>query len=132
MSVVEGIDKRVEELVLTLWESDTLRMFFTDIYPYMGKATRKFGLEEMWLRAYEKALGGDFEKDRVILFLGWLLEEDRGQFQDFMEYAIGEAHKFHPEKGEYDEFFDRLEALFGFRWDGEGLRDLGEPERLED
>jgi hypothetical protein len=110
---------RIEKLVHNVFRSQgTLREYFTDLFPYMREAVRHFNLEDIWDKVYADVTTGDFEMDRLSLFLDRLYREDRELFASFLDHVIKDAFKrFHESKENLARFFDDLREL-GFSWDG--------------
>lgn len=87
----------------------------------MREAVRHFNLEAIWDKVYQDVLTGDFELDRIALFLNKLYPEDRELFASFLGYAVKDVlAKFHEPKENLSWFFNELRAL-GYNWDGKGL-----------
>ena len=98
-----------------------LREYFTDLFPYMREALRKFNLEPIWVNVYADVLTGDYEIDRLSLFLDRLYREDKNMFESFMSYVVSDIlNRFHEPKEKLTWFFDELKEL-GFNWDGKKL-----------
>jgi hypothetical protein len=98
-----------------------LRQYFTDLFPYMREAVRKFNLEDEWNRVYKEVVTGDYELDRLSIFLDCLQKENKGLFASFLSYVIGELfNRFHESKEGFAWFFQELKDL-GFVWDGKKL-----------
>jgi len=95
-----------------------LRQYFTDLFPYMREAARKFNLEEAWNQVYKEVVTGDYELDRLSIFLDRLLKENKQVFTNFLGYVIDEVlNRFHEPKENLNWFFQELKNL-GFEWDG--------------
>ena len=122
MSGIPEVDIRIRTLVQAIFRSQgTLREYFTDLFPYMREAVRKFNLEDAWNRVYAEVITGDYELDRLSIFLDRLYKEDRGLFGSFLGHVIGEVlNKFHEPKENLTWFFQELREL-GFTWDGKKL-----------
>jgi hypothetical protein len=76
-----------------------LRKYFTDLFPYMREAVRKFNLEGVWDKVYSDVVMGDYEMDRLALFLDRLYKEDRTLFVSFLSYVTKEVlDRFHEPK----------------------------------
>jgi len=98
-----------------------IREYFTDLFPYMRVAVRKFNLEGIWDRVYADVLTGDFEMDRLALFLDKLYKEDRELFASFLSHVTIEVlDRFHEPKESLNRFFSELKEL-GFNWNGKRL-----------
>jgi hypothetical protein len=98
-----------------------LREYFTDLFPYMREAVRQFNLEDSWDKVYAEVVTGDYELDRLSIFLDRLYKENRELFASFLGYVIGQVlNKFHEPKEILTWFFQELQAL-GFSWDGKKL-----------
>jgi hypothetical protein len=101
-----------------------LREYFTDLFPYMRETVRKFNLEDAWNKVYADVVTGDFELDRLSIFLDRLLKENRELFASFLGYVIGElVNRFHEPKETLAWFFQELKEL-GFEWNGKKLISL--------
>jgi hypothetical protein len=101
-----------------------LREYFTDLFPYMRETVRKFNLEEAWNRVYQDVVTGDFELDRLSIFLDRLLKEDKELFASFLGYVIGQVlNRFHEPKENLSWFFEELKGL-GYEWNGKELTSL--------
>jgi len=98
-----------------------LRQYFTDLFPYMREAVRKFNLEDQWNQVYKEVVTGDYELDRLSIFLDRLLKQNKGLFASFLGYVLGELFdRFHESKEGFVWFFQELKDL-GFEWDGKKL-----------
>ena len=98
-----------------------LREYFTDLFPYMRQAVRKFNLEEVWDKVYEDVVSGDYELDRLCLFLNRLYVEDRELFASFLGYVTKEVlDRFHEPKENLNWFFQELKNA-GFEWNGKRI-----------
>jgi len=87
----------------------------------MREAVRRFNLECIWDKGYADVVTGDFEMDRLSLFLDRLYNEDRELFATFLGYVTDSVlHKFHEPKENLTRFFEDLKEL-GFSWDGKKL-----------
>jgi hypothetical protein len=65
----------------------------------MREAVRHFNLEGIWDKVYADVVTGDFEMDRLSLFLDRLYKEDRELFASFLEYVTKDVfEKFHEPK----------------------------------
>lgn len=70
---------------------------------------------------YADVTTGDFEMDRLSLFLDRLHREDKELFVSFLGYVTKDAfEKFHEPKENLARFFEDLKEL-GFRWDGKKM-----------
>ena len=119
LSGIPEVDIRIRRLVQAVFRSQgMLRQYFTDLFPYMREAVRKFGLEDSWNKVYQDVVTGDFELDRLSIFLDRLLKEDRELFASFLGYVIDQLlNRFHESKEGFTWFFQELKGL-GFEWDG--------------
>ena len=119
MSGIPEVDMRIRKLVQAVFRSQgMLREYFTDLFPYMREALRHFNLEKAWETVYADVVMGDFELDRLSLFLNRLYVEDRQLFASFLGYVTKELFdRFHEPKENLTWFFEELKEL-GFRWDG--------------
>ena len=125
MSGIPEVDIKIRRLVQAVFRSQgMLREYFTDLFPYMREAVRKFNLEDSWNRVYEDVVTGDFELDRLCVFLDRLLKENQGLFASFLGYVIDQLlNRFHESKENLNWFFQELKDL-GFEWDGKKLVSL--------
>ena len=119
MSGIPEVDMRIRKLVQAVFRSQgMLREYFTDLFPYMREALRHFNLEKAWETVYADVVMGDFELDRLSLFLNRLYVEDRQLFASFLGYVTKELFdRFHEPKENLTWFFEELKEL-GFSWDG--------------
>lgn len=122
MSGVPEVDIRIRSLVQSIFRSQgMLREYFTDLFPYMREAVRHFNLEDIWEKVYADVLTGDFELDRLSLFLNHIYNTNKELFSSFLGYVTNDVlNKFHEPKENLTWFFDELREL-GFRWDGKRL-----------
>ena len=122
MSGVPEVDIRIRKLVQAVFRSQgMLREYFTDLFPYMREAVRKFNLEKAWENVYSDVLTGDYELDRLSLFLNQLYVEDQQLFASFLGFVTKELFdRFHEPKENLRWFLDELKEL-GFSWDGKKL-----------
>ena len=122
MSGVPEVDMRIRRLVQAIFRSQgMLREYFTDLFPYIRETVRRFNLEESWDRVYKEVITGDYELDRLSIFLDRLYKENRELFASFMGYVVGEVlNKFHEPKENLTWFYQELKEL-GFRWDGKKM-----------
>jgi hypothetical protein len=122
LSGVPEVDRRIGILVHNVFRSQgILREYFTDLFPYMREAVRHFNLEGIWDRVYKDVVTGDFEMDRLSLFLDRLYREDKDLFASFLEYVTNDVlGKFHEPKENLARFFEDLKQL-GFNWDGKRI-----------
>jgi hypothetical protein len=82
-------------------------------------------LEGIWDKVYAEVVTGDFEMDRLSLFLDRLYKEDKELFASFLGYVTKDIiDKFHEPKENLGRFFEDLEEL-GYRWDGKKLVPVG-------
>jgi hypothetical protein len=87
----------------------------------MRETVRHFNLEGIWDRVYKDVVTGDFEMDRLSLFLDRLYREDKELFASFLGYVTKEIlGKFREPKENLVRFFEDLKEL-GFNWDGKKL-----------
>jgi hypothetical protein len=101
-----------------------LREYFTDLFPYMREAVRKFNLEDAWNLVYKEVVTGDYELDRLSIFLDRLLKENKELFATFLGHVIGEVlNRFHEPEENLTWFFQELKDL-GFEWDGKKLKSV--------
>ena len=122
LSGIPEVDMRVRRLVQAIFRSQgMMREYFTDLFPYMRETVRKFNLEDAWNRVYAEVVTGDFELDRLSIFLDRLLKENKEMFASFLGYVIDQVlHRFHEPKENLNWFFQELKEL-GFKWDGKKL-----------
>jgi len=122
MSGIPEVDMRIRTLVQAVFRSQgMLREYFTDLFPYMREAVCKFNLEEAWNRVYAEVITGDYELDRLSIFLDRLYKEDKGLFGSFLGHVISEVlNRFHEPKDNLTWFYQELKEL-GFTWDGKKL-----------
>jgi hypothetical protein len=122
LSGVPDVDRCISKLVHDVFRSQgTLREYFTDLFPHMREAVRHFNLEGIWDKVYADVVTGDFEIDRLSLFLDRLYREDRELFANFLGYVTDNVlYKFHEPKENLAGFFEDLKEL-GFGWDGKKL-----------
>lgn len=122
MSGLPEIDLRIRKLVNAIFRNQgDLRRYFTDIFPYMRETVEKFGLEKIWKEAYKPIITGDFEMDRLGLFLDQLYSQNSTLFASFMEYAIRDIRdRFRLKDEEMSWMLTQLKEL-GFEWDGKKL-----------
>lgn len=122
MSGIPEVDIRIRRLVQAIFRSQgILRQYFTDLFPYMRQAVRKFNLEEVWDKVYEDVVSGDYELDRLCLFLNRLYVEDRELFASFLGYVTKEVlDRFHEPKENLNWFFQELKNA-GFEWNGKRI-----------
>jgi hypothetical protein len=98
-----------------------LREYFTDLFPYMRETVRKFNLEGVWDKVYADVVTGDYELDRLCLFLNRLYVEDRNLFGVFLGYVTNEVlDRFHEPKENLNWFFQELKDI-GLEWNGKTL-----------
>lgn len=122
MSGIPEVDMRIRRLVQAVFRSQgMLREYFTDLFPYMRETVRQFNLEDQWNKVYSEVVTGDYELDRLSIFLDRLYKENRELFASFLSYVIGQVlNKFHEPKETLTWFFQELKEL-GFSWDGKKL-----------
>ena len=125
MSGIPEVDVGIRRLVQAIFRSQgMLREYFTDLFPYMREAARRFNLEDAWNQVYKEVLTGDYELDRLSIFLDRLLKENKELFASFLGYVIGELlNRFHEPREGFAWFFRELKDL-GFEWDGKKLVSL--------
>ena len=122
MSGIPEVDVKIRRLVQAIFRSQgMLREYFTDLFPYMREAVRKFNLEDSWNEVYKEVVTGDYEIDRLSIFLDRLLKRNRELFTTFLGYVIGEVlNRFHEHEENLNWFFQELKDL-GFIWDRKRL-----------
>ena len=113
---------RIRRLVQAIFRSQgMLREYFTDLFPYMREAVRHFNLEGIWIKVYADVVTGDYELDRLSLFLNHLYNEDKELFASFLGHVLKDViKKFHEPVQSLSWFFEELKDL-GFKWDGKKL-----------
>jgi hypothetical protein len=98
-----------------------LREYFTDLFPYMREAVRKFNVEGIWDKVYADVVTGDYEQDRLSLFLNRLYVEDKDLFASFLGYVTKEVlDRFHEPQENLNWFFQELKHI-GFKWNGKTI-----------
>ena len=101
-----------------------LREYFTDLFPYMREAVRNFKLEGIWDKVYAEVVTGDYELDRLSLFLNRLYREDKELFASFLGYVTNEVlQRFHEPEESLRWYLQELKDL-GFEWNGKKLTPL--------
>jgi len=122
LSGIPEVDMRIRKLVQAVFRSQgMLREYFTDLFPYMREAVRRFNLEKAWESVYADVLTGDYELDRLSLFLNRLYIEDKQLFASFLGYVTKELiDRFHEPKENLRWFLEELKEL-GFNWEGKKL-----------
>jgi hypothetical protein len=122
LSGIPEVDMRIRKLVQAVFRSQgMLREYFTDLFPYMREAVRRFNLEKAWESVYADVLTGDYELDRLSLFLNRLYIEDKQLFASFLGYVMKElVDRFHEPKENLRWFLEELKEL-GFNWEGKKL-----------
>ena len=122
MSGIPEVDVGIRRLVQAIFRSQgMLREYFTDLFPYMREAVRKFNLEPVWDKVYADVVTGDYELDRLCLFLNRLYMEDKTLFASFLGYVTKEVlDRFHEPRENLNWFFQELKDL-GFEWNGRTL-----------
>jgi len=122
LSGIPEVNIKIRRLVQSMFRSQgMLREYFTDLFPYVREALRKFNLEPVWDKVYADVVMGDYELDRLSLFLNRLYTENRTLFASFLSYVIADIiNRFHEPKQNLVWFFDELKEL-GFNWDGKRL-----------
>lgn len=122
MSGIPEVDIRIRKLVQAIFRSQgMLREYFTDLFPYMRETVRHFNLEGIWDKVYVDVVTGDYELDRLSLFLNRLYNEDKELFASFLGYVTKELlDRFHESKENLKWFFEELKEL-GLKWDGRKL-----------
>ena len=122
LSGVPEVDLRIRRLVQAIFRSQgMLREYFTDLFPYMRETVRHFNLEGIWDKVYADVVTGDYEIDRLSLFLNRLYKEDKELFASFLGYVTKDVlEKFHEPKQNLTWFFEELKEL-GFSWNGKKM-----------
>ena len=87
----------------------------------MREAVRNFKLEGIWDKVYSEVVSGDYELDRLSLFLNRLYHEDKELFASFLSYVTNEVlQRFHEPQASLMWYLQELKDL-GFEWDGRKL-----------
>lgn len=87
----------------------------------MREAVRHFNLEGIWDKVYADVTTGDFEMDRLSLFLDRFYREDRELLASFLGYVTKDIlARFHEPKENLARFFEDLKEL-GLSWDGKKM-----------
>ena len=122
MSGVPEVDLRIRRLVQAIFRSQgMLREYFTDLFPYMREALRHFNIEPLWDKVYADVVTGDYELDRLALFLDRLYNDDKRLFASFLGYVVKDVlERFHEPREDLSWFFTELKEL-GFGWDGKKM-----------
>ena len=122
MSGIPEVDVKIRRMVQAIFRSQgMLREYFTDLFPYMRETVRKFNLEDSWNEVYKEVVTGDYEVDRLSIFLDRLLKRNRELFTTFLGYVIGEVlNRFHEPEENLNWFFQELKDL-GFKWNRKKL-----------
>jgi len=125
LSGIPEVDMKIRRVVQAVFRSQgMLRQYFTDLFPYMRETVRKFNLEDAWNIVYKEVVTGDYELDRLSIFLDRLLKENKELFANFLGFVIGEVlNRFHEPKENLTWFFQELKDL-GFEWDGKKLKSI--------
>jgi len=128
VSGIPQVDVRIRTLVQAIFRSQgMLREYFTDLFPYMREAVRKFNLEDAWNKVYAEVVTGDFELDRLSIFLDRLYKDNKELYASFLGHVVNEVlNKFHEPKENLTWFFQELKEL-GFTWDGKKLASTKPP-----
>jgi len=122
LSGIPEVNINIRRLVQSMFRSQgMLREYFTDLFPYVREALHKFDLEPIWDKVYADVVMGDYELDRLSLFLNHLYTENKTLFASFLSYVIADIiNRFHEPKQNLVWFFDELKEL-DFKWDGKKL-----------
>jgi len=122
LSGVPEVDQRIQRLVHNIFRAQgILRQYFTDLFPHMREAVRHFNLEGIWDKVYADVTTGDFEMDRLSLFLDRLYTEDRELLASFLGCVTKDIlARFHEPKENLARFFEDLKEL-GLNWDGKEM-----------
>jgi hypothetical protein len=117
LSGIPEVNIGIRKLVQAMFRSQgMLRQYFTDLFPYVREALRKFDLEKVWDAVYADVVTGDYELDRLALFLNRLYVEDRNTFASFMSYiTLDIITRFHEPMQNMTWYFQELKEL-GFSW----------------
>lgn len=93
-----------------------IREYFTDLFPYMREAVRHFNIEQLWDKVYADVVTGDYELDRLALFLDRLYKDDKQLFASFLGHVVKDVlEKFHEPRENLSRFFSELKEL-GYGW----------------
>ena len=116
---------RIRKLVQAIFHSQgMLREYFTDLCPYMREAVRKFKLEGIWDKVYADVVMGDYELDRLALFLNQVYDEDKQLFASFLGCITNQLlGRFHEPKEGPSWFFQELKDL-GSAWNGNRINPI--------
>ncbi len=122
MSGIPEVDMKIRRLVQAVFRSQgMLREYFTDLFPYMRDVVRQFNLEDAWNKVYADVVTGDYEVDRLALFLNQLYKQNMEKFAEFFGFVLKEVlERFHEPKESLDWVFQELKQL-GLDWDGKKL-----------
>ena len=117
MSGVPEVDPRIRRLVQAIFRSQgMIREYFTDLFPYMREAVRHFNIEQLWDKVYADVVTGDYELDRLALFLDRLYKDDKQLFASFLGHVVKDVlEKFHEPRENLSRFFSELKEL-GYGW----------------
>lgn len=117
LSGVPEVDVKIRKLVQAIFRSQgMIREYFTDLFPYMREAVRKFNVEGLWNKVYADVVTGDYEMDRLGLFLNHLYKEEKDLFLSFLNYVtIDVLDRFHEPSENLSRYFRELEAI-GYVW----------------
>ncbi len=122
MSGLPTVDPKIRKLTNAIFRSQGIvREYFTDIFPHFRESLHNFNLDALWRDIYTAVISGDFEVDRVALFLDRLYSEDPALFTAFIEYAIKDLKdRLHASHDELEWLLLELKAL-GLEWNGKQL-----------
>ena len=122
MSGIPPVDPKIRKLANAIFRSQgPAREYFTDIFPHFRETLHHFNLDEQWRDIYALVLTGDFEADRVALFLDRLRKEDPALFTRFLDYVIRDLKdRLHASTEELEWMLLELKS-FGLEWNGRQL-----------
>jgi len=117
LSGLPEVNVGIQKLVRAIFRSQgMMREYFTDLFPYMREATRKFDLEKVWDKVYANVVTADYEMDRLSLFLNSLYEDDKNLFALFLTHVTKDVlERFHEPVESLNWYFQELKAL-GYVW----------------
>ena len=117
LSGVPEVNIGIRKLVQAIFRSQgMMREYFTDFFPYVREAVRKFNLETVWDKVYADVVTGDYEIDRLGLFLNRLYTEDRNLLVTFLSYVTRDVlERFHEPIENLNWYFQELREI-GYVW----------------
>lgn len=122
MSGIPEVNIKIRKLVQAIFRSQgMMREYFTDFFPYMRETVRKFNLENVWDKVYADVVTGDYEIDRLGLFLNHLYLQNRELFVNFLSYVTKEVlDRFHEPIEDLNWYFRELKEI-GYVWKNKKL-----------